>query len=122
MVRRKQQQCVVTDGASGELDDPIEHHKPVETAAYRIAQEALTNVARHAAASHTVVDLTYGPDALVVQIDDDGRSESLKPSPAGKGIVGMRERVHALGGELEVGRAADHGFRVRARIPLGATP
>jgi signal transduction histidine kinase len=96
--------------------------RPVETAAYRIAQEALTNVARHAAASHTVVDLTYGPDALVVQIDDDGRGAPVGPSPAGKGIVGMRERVHALGGELEVGRAADHGFRVRARIPLGATP
>jgi signal transduction histidine kinase len=94
--------------------------RPIETAAYRVAQEALTNVARHAAAARTVVDLDYRPDALVVQIDDDGPGAPAGATPAGKGIVGMRERVHALGGELEVGPADHHGFRVRARIPLGA--
>jgi signal transduction histidine kinase len=94
--------------------------RPIETAAYRVAQEALTNVARHAAASRTVLDLDYGPDALVVQVDDDGPGAASAASPNGKGIVGMRERVHALGGELEVGTVQDHGFRVRARIPLGA--
>jgi signal transduction histidine kinase len=95
--------------------------RPVETAAYRVAQEALTNVARHAADASTVVDLDYRPDALVVQVDDDGPGAPTGASPTGKGIVGMRERVHALGGELEVGPADDHGFRVRARIPLGAS-
>jgi signal transduction histidine kinase len=95
--------------------------RPVETAAYRVAQEALTNVARHAAASRTVVDLDYGPDVLVVQIDDDGPGPSATTSPSGRGIVGMRERVHALGGELDVGTVDDHGFRVRACIPLGAS-
>jgi len=95
--------------------------RPVETAAYRVAQEALTNVARHAGTSHAVVALAYAPDALVVQVDDDGPGALHGGSPAGKGIVGMRERVHALGGELEVGSDGGRGFRVRARIPLGAT-
>jgi signal transduction histidine kinase len=93
--------------------------RSVETAAYRVTQEALTNVARHAAAARTVVDLDYGPDALVVQVDDDGPGAPVDEPSAGKGIVGMRERVHALGGELEIGSVDDHGFRVRARIPLG---
>ncbi len=100
------------------------HRRPlprsVETAAYRVTQEALTNVARHAAAAHTVVDLDYRADALVVQVDDQGPGAPTGTSPTGKGIVGMRERVHALGGELEVGSGAGRGFRVRARIPLGA--
>jgi signal transduction histidine kinase len=93
--------------------------RPVETAAYRVAQEALTNVARHAAAARTVVDLDYGIDVLVVQVRDDGPGANGSGF-TGKGIVGMRERVVALGGELEVGASAGHGFRVRARIPLGA--
>jgi signal transduction histidine kinase len=94
--------------------------RPVETAAYRVAQEALTNVARHAGPSHTVVALDYGAGALVVQVDDDGRGAPTNGAPSGKGIIGMRERVHALGGELEVGRGQRRGFRVRARIPFGA--
>jgi signal transduction histidine kinase len=94
--------------------------RPVETAAYRVAQEALTNVARHAAAARAVVDLDYRADALVVQVDDDGPGSARSGASTGKGIVGMRERVHALGGELEVGATAGRGFRVRARIPLGA--
>jgi signal transduction histidine kinase len=98
--------------------------RPVETAAYRVAQEALTNVARHAGLSRTVVDLDFRPDALVVQVDDDGPGAVGATSPSGRGIVGMRERVHALGGELQVGTAgtgpARRGFRVRARIPIGA--
>jgi signal transduction histidine kinase len=93
--------------------------RPVETAAYRVTQEALTNVTRHAAEAHAVVDLDYRLDALVVQIDDDGPGAVADGSPPGKGIVGMRERVHALGGELEVGPTDHRGFRVRARIPLG---
>ena len=96
--------------------------RPVETAAYRVAQEALTNVARHAAAARTVVDLDYELDALVVQVDDDGPGAPPGGSPTGKGIVGMRERVHALGGELEVGTVDHRGFRVRARIPVEAAP
>lgn len=99
--------------------------RPVETAAYRVTQEALTNIARHAGASRAVVDLDFGADELVVQVDDDGPGAPAGSAPTGKGIVGMRERVHALGGSLEVGTPefgpAQHGFRVRARIPLGAS-
>jgi signal transduction histidine kinase len=95
---------------------------PVETAAYRVTQEALTNVARHAGAAHTVVQLSYLPDALVVQVDDDGRdpdgAASRPPSPGtGKGLTGMRERLQALGGRLEAGPRRERGFRVRAWIP-----
>jgi signal transduction histidine kinase len=93
---------------------------PVETAAYRVAQEALTNVVRHAGPAHTVVRLSYRADALVVQVDDDGRGPGPNGgAPAGKGITGMQERVHALGGELETGARGATGFRVRARIPVG---
>jgi signal transduction histidine kinase len=98
--------------------------RPVETAAYRVTQEALTNIARHAGPSRAVVELDFGTDTLVVQVVDDGPGAPAGAPPTGKGIVGMRERVHALGGELEVGSAANGtargGFRVRARIPIGA--
>ncbi len=92
----------------------------VDVAAFRIVQEALTNVARHAAPATAVVRLSYGDRDLTVQVDDDGRGNGV-PAPAGggRGIVGMRERVAAFGGELEAGRRPDGGFRVRARLPLG---
>jgi signal transduction histidine kinase len=98
---------------------PLPH--TIETAAYRVTQEALTNVARHAGATHTVVELDYEPDALVVRVEDDGRGPAGDGASTGKGLTGMRERVHALGGELEVGARGAHGFRVRARIPIGGT-
>ncbi|HEY3832053.1 MAG TPA: sensor histidine kinase [Acidimicrobiia bacterium] len=110
---------LVVDGAPRPL--PL----PVETAAYRVTQEALTNVARHAGPAHTRVLLSYRPDALVVEIDDDGvgarvtvggGSARLGPS-SGKGLVGMRERVQALGGRLDAGPRPERGFRVRAWIP-----
>jgi signal transduction histidine kinase len=90
----------------------------IETTAYRVAQEALTNVARHAGPARAVVQLCYRPDSVVVEIDDDGRG----PAPGavgGKGLTGMRERVHALGGRLDASPRPDHGFRVRAWIPTG---
>ncbi len=57
-----------------------------------------------------------------MQVDDDGPGAPPGASPTGKGIVGMRERVHALGGELEVGTVDNRGFRVRARIPIEVAP
>ena len=93
----------------------------VETAAYRVTQEALTNVARHAGPAHTVVEIAYEPDALVVRVQDDGRGPT-DPSASGKGLTGMRERVRALGGELEAGGQEPRGFRVRARIPTAGNP
>jgi signal transduction histidine kinase len=91
---------------------------PIETTAYRVAQEALTNVARHAGPTHAVVLLSYRPDALVVQIDDHGHRSREVPIGVGSGLAGMRERVQALGGSLDAAPRAGDGFRVRAWIPI----
>jgi signal transduction histidine kinase len=93
-----------------------------DLAAYRIVQESLTNVTRHAGPASATVLVRYGPADLTVQVDDDGRG----PGPAGNGsgagpgngIRGMRERVQALGGELTTGPRPGGGFRVRATLPL----
>jgi signal transduction histidine kinase len=95
----------------------------VDLAAYRVVQEALTNVVRHAAATRVTVRVTRAPGELVVQVDDDGRGAEHPPGaplPAGgRGLIGMRERAAALGGEVEAGPRPGRGFRVRARFPLG---
>jgi len=92
----------------------------VDVAAFRIVQEALTNVARHAGPATATVRISYGDRDLSVQVDDDGRGLSAHESApgSGKGIVGMRERVTALGGELQAGPRPGGGFRVRACLPL----
>jgi signal transduction histidine kinase len=91
----------------------------VDVAAFRIVQEALTNVTRHARGATATVRISYGDDGLIVQVDDDGRGSRTDGSAGtGKGIVGMRERVGALGGELQAGPRPGGGFRVRARLPL----
>ncbi len=98
----------------------------VDLAAFRIVQEALTNVVRHAGADRATVRLTYGDDELRVQVDDDGRGSSAPPPagdhPGGRGIAGMQERVHALGGRFEAGPRPGRGFRVRASLPIEAPP
>jgi signal transduction histidine kinase len=92
---------------------------PVELAAFRIVQEALTNVHRHAGAASATVHVTYGERDLTVRVDDDGRGASPDGGAGGgAGIAGMRERVAALGGELEAGPRGEGGFRVLARLPL----
>ena len=89
----------------------------VGLAAYRIVQEALTNVLRHAAARRAEVALAYGDDDLVVTVSDDGRGPAGGDS-GGHGLVGMRERVTVLGGSLDAGPGVGGGFAVRARLPL----
>ncbi|MBC6460455.1 sensor histidine kinase [Actinomadura sp. HBU206391] len=90
----------------------------VDLAAYRIVQEALTNVTRHARATMAVVRVRYGRDDVRLEIDDDGRGGD---PGAGNGILGMGERARALGGELTAeGGGSAGGFRVRARLPLGS--
>jgi signal transduction histidine kinase len=99
----------------------------IDLAAFRIVQEALTNVRRHAGPAHATISLRYGADELAVQIDDDGarlngRHETIGAG-GGDGIPGMRERASALGGTLEAGpRPAGSGFRVLARLPLETEP
>jgi signal transduction histidine kinase len=94
----------------------------VDVAAYRIVQEALTNVARHAGQATATIQVAYGDRELTLQVDDDGRGASATGTPVrGKGLQGMRERVAALGGDLEAGPRPEGGFRVRARLPLDGT-
>jgi signal transduction histidine kinase len=91
----------------------------VDVAAYRIVQEALTNVAKHAGPTAAKVRVAYGDRDLTVQVDDEGAGVATDAPPGnGSGIRGMRERVAALGGELEAGPRPGGGFRVSARLPL----
>ncbi len=108
----------------------------VDQPAYRIVQEALTNVSRHAGPASAWVHLCYTSDALQIQVDDDGVGLSTAKSTAtrtangnghnpgngadngrGLGLMGMRERVAALGGRLQAGPRDGGGFQVRAEIP-----
>jgi signal transduction histidine kinase len=106
--------------------DRVELPLAVDLAVYRIVQEALTNVARHAGPADARVRLAYGAGEVVVEVTDDGRgvAAGTRADGGGHGIAGMRERAVALGGELEAGPRPEGGFSVRARLPLrprGAT-
>ena len=88
---------------------------------YRVVQEALTNTLRHAAASRVVVTLRYEAGAVLVQVTDDGRGPGPEADRGvGHGLIGMAERVAAVGGRLSVGPAAEGGFQVVARLPMQA--
>jgi signal transduction histidine kinase len=91
---------------------------PVDRAAYRIVQEALTNVARHAGPAAASVQLQYQDNELAVRVDDDGNGVGRADAVPGIGLIGMRERVTALGGTLRAGPRPDGGFRVEATLPL----
>ena len=91
----------------------------VDQAAYRIVQEALTNVSRHAGHACASVHLNYVPDALTVQVNDDGTGVSTMSAGPGLGLVGMRERVSALGGWLHAGPREGGGFQVWSNCPFG---
>ena len=101
----------------------------VDRAAFRIVQEALTNVRRHAAAGARVsLVISYDETALTLRIDDTGGGSGTGPpaealadqEPAGNGIAGMRERAVALGGQLQARVRDDGGFQVVARLPIGS--
>jgi len=90
----------------------------VDQAAYRIVQEALTNVVKHARARRAEVRVRYALDALELSVVDDGEGALIEASP-GHGLVGMRERVALFGGTLEAGSAGEGGgYAVRAVLPL----
>jgi signal transduction histidine kinase len=89
----------------------------IDLAAYRIAQEGLTNAARHSHASTVQVLVRYAPDRLDVEVEDDGRG--LPGAVAGgHGLVGVRERVALYGGDVELGTSSCGGARLAARLPL----
>jgi len=104
---------------SGELADVDEASA---LTVYRLVQEALTNAAKHAEAAHIAVRVAHSPDALpqralLVEVSDDGRGFAVDAPIRGFGLLGMRERVEGLGGQLEVCSAVGRGTQLRARIP-----
>jgi signal transduction histidine kinase len=105
---------------SGELAAPVP--PPVALAAYRIVQESLTNVVRHASGAAAIVAIRQDGDDLLVEISNDAASGSGESGDgAGAGLAGMRERAAALGGTLAAGPRPGGGFEVRATLPLGGT-
>jgi signal transduction histidine kinase len=107
------------------LDGPEERvPSPVGAAAYRIVQEALTNVLRHADASSAAVRVAIGARSVEIDVRNDSVGSVTEPpaNGAGSGLRGMSERAEALGGRIEAGRLPDGGWRVHAVLPLGSPP
>jgi signal transduction histidine kinase len=102
---------VSTDGVARQLEGPVDQ------AAYRILQEALTNAARHGTGSARV-ELAFGDAALELKVSNAASGQSTSRSNGGHGLIGMRERATLLGGTLDVERR-DGSFRVRTRLPYG---
>jgi signal transduction histidine kinase len=98
---------------------PRELQPSLDITAYRIVQEALTNVLKHAGAGSASVDVTYGERTLELEVADDGRGGSPNGRAGGHGLQGLRERVALFGGHLDAGRRDGGGFAVKARLPLG---
>lgn len=96
--------------------DPYDPPADVDRAAYRIVQEAFTNVLRHAGAASITLTVEYHPDMIVVHVEDDG---SFAGGAPGMGLIGMRERAVAAGGTLAAGPRDGGGFSVRAELPAG---
>jgi signal transduction histidine kinase len=92
----------------------------LELSTYRIVQEALTNTIKHAGGARSRVAIRYGKRELEIAVDDDGPGPPLSPrnDQPGHGLIGMRERVVALGGELRTGAGSRGGFVVHATLPL----
>jgi len=91
----------------------------LDLSAYRIVQEAITNVLKHAHASRVEVILDYQPAALVIAVSDNGGgASSTDGASTGHGLIGMHERVELFKGELTTGGSSLGGFTVRARLPL----
>jgi len=113
-------ELLVGDGVAGSLSPAL------QLSVYRVVQEALTNVVKHAGPANARVELRREGDDAVVEVLDDGFGNSLKWPVASDlehhGIVGMRERVAAYGGAIETGPRPEGGFRVLARLPVGGAP
>ena len=104
--------------------DDIALDRDLSTAIFRIFQETLTNVLRHAKAKKVRVSLKKKEEELAFQVKDDGKgiSEKQISSPKSIGLIGMRERVHFLGGRMDIAGSKGKGTTVTVRIPLGETP
>ena len=93
----------------------------VDRTVYRIVQESLTNVARHAGAATASVRIHWSPNTLAIRIDDDGKAAPATAPVPGLGLLGMRERVTALGGRLCAEPRGGGGFTVQAELPVDRT-
>lgn len=107
-----------------ELNEPCRLPAEVETALFRVVQEAITNVARHSAARNVDMVIDFAEDMAEVSLEDDGigfdiiRLEISPDNPRGLGLLGMQERVELMGGELEIHSSPGHGTKIRIRLPL----
>jgi signal transduction histidine kinase len=103
----------------------------IDLAAYRVVQEALTNVMKHAGPVRTTVRIQYRPRDLLITVSDDGpppdsapaaaaprAGEGMGPGSGGRGLIGLRERIAVYGGELDAGPRPGGGWRLTVRIPL----
>jgi signal transduction histidine kinase len=90
----------------------------VDLAAYRIVQEALTNVLKHAGQARVTLVVRYTPEDVTIEVCDDGSASGGGAAAGGQGMVGMRERVALYGGDLRAGPREGGGFEVTARLPL----
>ncbi|MFI9248802.1 sensor histidine kinase [Streptomyces sp. NPDC053069] len=105
-------------GLAVDIEGPLPRLPPgADLAAFRIVQEALTNVVRHSGSRHARVRFADDGDALRLCIDDDGPATGADAGGSGNGLAGMRERAAALGGTIEAGPRPDGGFRVLAVLP-----
>jgi signal transduction histidine kinase len=108
---------VTVGGPARELEAAIESHL------LRIAQEAVTNAVKHSGARAIAVTLAYRPDTVCLTVTDDGRGFAVDPSASAAsghfGLLGMRERIERIGGELAIESAPGRGTRIEATVPLG---
>ena len=96
----------------------------LQTTSYRIVQEGLTNVMRHADGAHATVLISVNDTDMVIDVSDNGKGHPTAASRlgSGMGLVGLRERASAMGGDLHAGRDEDGGFRVHVTLPLEREP
>jgi two-component system sensor histidine kinase UhpB len=104
-------------------DDLPSLSEEAEIAVYRVAQESLTNIARHAEASRVEIALQPGVDSVVLRVVDDGRGlpEAMASLNGNTGLRGMRERALLVGGALAIKRSSEGGVEVRLEVPAGGT-
>jgi glucose-6-phosphate-specific signal transduction histidine kinase len=94
----------------------------IDTTVYRVTQEALANVVRHAKATRVTIELTATPGALDLRVEDDGLGFAVATPRRGFGLLGAAERAAALGGSFEADSAPGAGTRIRMRLPLAPEP
>lgn len=102
-----------------ELSDDRRLPGPIETVSYRVVQEALTNVVRHANATSVKVMLEREADVLRVSVEDDGHGFTVAGQPSGLGLAGMQERAELVEGSVEITSEPTSGTRIELEIPLG---